>query len=136
LSRAPRILTAAAVAVAAFAFAAVAAGAVAGPGFSSRITIHLDRDGSKGRFSGKVRSERNACERGRKVVLFGQETGAPAERIGKTHTNDNGRWRIRHRVNFANFYAKVKRSEIGAGPCRADVSKPVDVKKTHPTPRA
>jgi hypothetical protein len=128
VSRAPRFLTAAAVAVAALALTEVASGAFAGPGFSSRVTINLERnDGSKPRFFGKVGSERAACERGRKVVLFGQETGAPAKRIDKTRTNDKGRWRIRHSVRFANFYAKVKRSEIAAGPCRADVSRPLHV---------
>jgi hypothetical protein len=118
------------VALAALALVATAQGALAGPGFSSRVTIHLKRNlaqVAQPRFFGKVRSERNACERGRKVVLFGQESGAPAERVDKTRTNRRGRWRIRHAVNFSNFYAEVKRSHVAAGPCRADVSRPLHV---------
>jgi hypothetical protein len=111
--------------VAALALAPAAPGALEGPGFSSRVTIHFEGDPAT--FSGKVRSERNACERGRKVVLFGQESGAPAERVDKTHTNRKGRWRIRRRASYPNYVAEVKRSQVAAGPCRADISKPLHV---------
>lgn len=128
MSQAPRILIVVGVAVAALALVAEASAGFADGGFSSRVTIHLDRDGPKARFFGKVRSERAACERGRRVVLFGQESGAPAQRVDRTRTNRNGFWRIRRRVRFPNYYAAVKRSEVAAGPCRADVSKPLDVR--------
>jgi hypothetical protein len=89
------------------------------------VTIHFEGDPAT--FSGKVRSERNACERGRKVVLLGQKSGAPAERVDKTRTNRNGRWRIRRGVNYPNYFAEVKRSKVAAGPCRGDISKRLHV---------
>jgi hypothetical protein len=61
------------------------------------------------------------------VVLFGQASGAPAERVDKTHTNGDGHWRIGHAAGYPNYFAEVKRSKVKAGACRADVSRPVHV---------
>ena len=103
--------------------------ALGGSGFTSRVTIDFDGQ-AKGKpptFHGKVRSERGACEGDRKVVLFGQASGAPAERVDKTRTNDRGRWRIRHAAGYPNFVAEVKRASVDAGPCRGDVSRTLHV---------
>jgi hypothetical protein len=117
----------AALAIASFALVLFAPGAIGGSGFSSRVTIHLKEGPKPPKFHGNVGSEKAACESGRKVVLFGQETGAPAERVDKTHTNGEGHWAIRHALGYPNYFAEVKRSEIRAGACRADISKPLHV---------
>jgi hypothetical protein len=47
--------------------------------------------------------------------------------VDKTHTNDRGRWRIRHEAGYPNFVAEVKRSSVDAGVCLADVSRTLHV---------
>jgi hypothetical protein len=116
-------------AIAAVASMLAASEVVGGSGFSSRVTIQFDgrAKGKPPTFHGGVKSERASCESGRKVVLFGQASGAPAERLDKTHTNDRGRWRIRHNAGYPNFVAEVKRSSVKAGTCRGDVSRTLHV---------
>jgi hypothetical protein len=105
---------------------ALAQAAAGSAGFGSTVTIHLTRDGGgTPRFHGRVISSEPACERRRKVVLFGAESGAPATKVATDRTNSHGKWRIRHSVNYRNHWAEVRRSEIAAGPCKADISRPL-----------
>jgi hypothetical protein len=119
--------------IAALAFATFAAAAIAAiPALAtntvkieSRVTISDNPPA----FHGHVRSQRNACERNRKVKLYKQRRGAD-RLLGNDETNHRGRWVIAvEPLKSGAYYAKVKRREEGtAGTiyvCRRDTSRTV-----------
>ena len=81
-------------------------------------------------FTGHVRSDEEACEAGRKVILKKHKSG-PDQRVDTTVTNDNGRWRIP--INRANgrYYARTPQEKVasdsGRVTCGADRSKSITV---------
>ncbi|MGH2807756.1 MAG: hypothetical protein ACRDKT_10835 [Actinomycetota bacterium] len=82
----------------------------------SKITIRF-ADG-RDRFSGAVRSEENACERGRRVILKKVKRG-PDKTVGRTRTNPRGRWSIKEEGARGRYYAKTPKRNVdpaGAGP--------------------
>jgi hypothetical protein len=82
------------------------------------------RIGIRGKFRGKVRSPRNACERRRTVVLKKRRPG-PDRTVGRDRTNRKGVWRIRKPNARGRFYARVQRQEKRRVICLGDRSKTV-----------
>ena len=68
-------------------------------------------------FHGRVKSEKNACERHRKVKLYKQRHG-PDKLLGKDKTNRHGKWEVKDRLRPGFFYAKVVRRVKGTAPNR------------------
>jgi hypothetical protein len=78
-------------------------------------------------FHGKVKSDRHACETGRKVKLFKRRHG-PDRLLGHDRTNHDGKWKVGvDPLSSGAYYAKVTRREEGtAGTifvCRRDRSR-------------
>jgi cysteine-rich repeat protein len=65
-------------------------------------------------FKGRVSSPRDACERGRTVVVFRVAAG-PDQKIGSARTDSVGRWRLTYNAPAGDYYAKVLRKDIGPG---------------------
>jgi hypothetical protein len=82
------------------------------------------RIGIRGKFRGKVRSPRNACERRRTVVLKKKRPGRD-KTVGRDRTNRRGVWRINKPNARGRFYARVKRQEKRNVICLGDRSKTV-----------
>lgn len=61
------------------------------------------------------------------MVLFGQESGAPAEKVAKTRANRKGRWRIRRSPRYPTYFAEIRRKRVRGGACRADISRPLRI---------
>jgi hypothetical protein len=80
------------------------------------------RIGIRGKFRGKVRSPRNACERRRTVVLKKVRPGRDRT-VGRDRTNLRGVWRINKPNATGRFYARVQRQEKRRVICLADRSK-------------
>jgi hypothetical protein len=113
MEKAGRALGAALMAVGALVVAA--APASAGQGAKSKIVI---KQLSQGGASGKVSSKRASCERKRKVSLFLYD-GFVTDKVGITHTNSKGKWRIEKNLDPGRYFAKVD----SAKGCRYDNSK-------------
>jgi hypothetical protein len=119
--------------LAVLAFAALAAAAIAAIPALAANTVKIDSrvtiSDNAPAFHGHVKSERNACERHRKVKLYKQRHGDD-KLLGKDKTNRHGRWVIKlDPLKSGAYYAKVKRREEGtAGTiyvCRRDTSRTV-----------
>jgi hypothetical protein len=80
------------------------------------------RIGIRGKFRGRVRSPRNACERRRSVVLKKVRPG-PDRTVGRDRTNRRGVWRINKPNARGRFYARVQRQEKRRVICLGDRSK-------------
>ena len=115
------------------AFAALPAATVAAVPAVATNTVKIDSrvtiSDNPPAFHGHVRSQRNACERDRKVKLYKQRRG-PDRLLGKDQTNHRGRWVIAvEPLKSGAYYAKVRRREEGtAGTiyvCRHDTSRTV-----------
>lgn len=77
-------------------------------------------------FHGKVRSPNELCMENRKVILYSEQVGKD-DVLGKTRTNERGRWKIEIEPTSGAFYAKARRggsASLGIV-CRKAVSKPV-----------
>lgn len=81
-------------------------------------------------FTGNVRSDEEACEAGRKVVLKRHKRG-PDQTVDTTVTNDRGRWRIPLRRANGRYYARTPQEKVasdsGRVTCGADRSKSISV---------
>ena len=112
---------------------AVVAGACpAGAGaavIDTKVTIHygdVNKVFSR-EFRGKVKSEKSACEKGRKVKLFEVLPG-PNELLAKTESKPNGTWAIGNDIAEGHFYVKVKQSLTnGLDVCRPARSEKIKV---------
>lgn len=100
----------------------------------SEITISYkgpsDRYPRRNEFTGNVRSDEEACEAGRKVVLKRHKRG-PDQKVDTTVTNDRGRWRIPVKRANGRYYARTPQekvaSESGRVTCGAARSKSISV---------
>jgi hypothetical protein len=117
----------------AFAFGVVSAAAIAAVPAMATNTVKIDSrvtiSDNPPAFHGHVKSQRNACERHRKVKLYKQRHGDD-KLLGKDKTNRHGRWVIEvDPLRSGAYYARVKRREEGtAGTiyvCRHDTSRTV-----------
>ena len=89
---------------------AAAAGTVTIP---SRISIR--GDGLD--FRGKVRASNDACEGGRKVVLYRRFSNGDSQPLGSTTTSASGKWHISASgsagITMSHFFAKVRKRTDG-----------------------
>lgn len=111
------------------AFASGIAGAH-GVDFDGKVTIKTDPS-----FHGRVISEKAACEKQRKVRIYREQSG-PDGLYTKTTTGDDGRWEHLVSQLTGDFYAKIRRSDIGSAGhehvCQSDRSKSVHVQAPPP----
>ncbi len=81
-------------------------------------------------FVGKVRSDEDACEAGRKVTLQKVRSG-PDKRVDTTVTNDRGAWRLPVQRANGKYYAETPQEKVasddGRVTCGADKSKTIRV---------
>jgi hypothetical protein len=105
--------------------ACAVAPAVADTKYRSKVTLA----NSVPAFHGKVKSRGgDICVEGRKVRLFMKAIGRN-ELLGKTRTNERGRWRIPLDPSSGVFYAKVTKggsASLGIK-CSGDTSRPVSI---------
>ena len=98
--------------------------------FDDRVTIRTNPA-----FHGRVVSQKPGCERQRRVQVFREETG-PDGLFASTRTDNSGRWEMLVSQLTGDFYAKIKRRNIGSGGhehvCRRDRSKSVHVQAPPP----
>lgn len=115
--------------VSVFAFASGIAGAH-GVAFDGKVTIKTDPS-----FHGRVVSEKAACEKQRKVRIYREQSG-PDGLLAKTATGDDGRWEYLVTQLTGDFYAKIRRSDIGSAGhehvCKGDRSNSVHVQAPPP----
>ena len=104
--------------VAAVAAAAPASG-VEGNKAKSKITI--ERIGGAGA-SGKVSSNRDGCEAGRKVTLFIYDDFVSIK-VKITESDSHGEWRVKRDLAPGKYFAKVDAGKAGGTRCLYDVSK-------------
>jgi hypothetical protein len=81
----------------------------------SEITIRFA--GRTDTFKGAVNSDENVCERGRRVILKRVKAG-PDKTVGRTTTNQRGRWNIKERNARGRYYAQTPARTVdppGAG---------------------
>jgi len=107
-------------AVAVFGVAALAlAGGTGGQRFQSQVTINFTESKSFFGFHGKVKSERERCERRRRVAVWWKRAG-PDSFIGSDKTDERGKWVVNLELVAVNqtYYAKAKGKEIPAGTCK------------------
>ncbi len=103
--------------VAATLFAAVAAGAPQPVG--NFLSLHLGP--AVGQFRGAVHSDVIQCIKHRKVRIV--RASGPDVRVGKGLTKRNGHFNIQTSETGGDWYAKVKREEIGPVTCAGARSK-------------
>ena len=114
--------------MAAAASVVLAASALAAPRFESEVTIDFSAATKQGpsnaSFFGRVKSEKNACERRRKVTLYYKANGADfSTEMGSDKTNAKGKWIVESvPVMDGSYFATVKAKEIRAGLCKGDTS--------------
>jgi hypothetical protein len=89
--------------------------------FGSRVSIkvHGLAVGSPDDLHGKVKSSREACERGRRVKVLRRHGGTTTV-YGRDRTNADGEWRFvpGGAVPNGHYRAVARRKEIAAGICR------------------
>jgi hypothetical protein len=84
-------------------------------------TVHIHStisiSASELHFKGKVRSSNDACESGRRVVLYRTLSGGGSKPIGSTTTSPSGRWHITVSgsagISMSKFFVKAKRRSEG-----------------------
>ena len=67
-------------------------------------------------YHGKVKSDYEECEAGRKVILYRKKPGQD-QKIGKDFANHNGKWNVSisgDPPNGAKYYAKVRNFEASS----------------------
>jgi hypothetical protein len=98
--------------------------------FDGRVTIRTNPD-----FHGRVISEKPRCERQRRVLIYREESG-PDGLFARTRTGSDGRWQRLVTQLTGDFYAKIRRKDIGSGGhdhiCRGDRSPSVHVQAPPP----
>jgi hypothetical protein len=102
---------------------AVAATVHAGqPTLESRISYSNSVSGDMFLHQGQVRSSALACERGRRVDLFGEGFEEPFD---STRTDPNGRYLFSMKQDgiASDYYTRVRRAEKPAAICKAAESK-------------
>lgn len=77
-----------------------------------RSEIGIRYDLKRTRFSGAVRSDRSACERGRRVILKLDRASGKDRTAGATTTNRRGKWAITQVGRGKRYYAKTPRQEV------------------------
>jgi hypothetical protein len=93
---------------------------------NAQVTIDYDNEGQH--FEGRVKSDRNVCERNREVEV--RKIKPTEDRVvGTDRTNDNGRYRVPDDNPHGDFYAKVFRKERSGGDhvCRGERSDPIPI---------
>ena len=91
--------------------------------FESTVTIHAVEK-AHGTFTaeGEVKSSKKACEKQRKVVLYGRQASDPQhpDRLGADRTNDAGAWRVSgvDSLGLQSIQAQAKPKQIAAGTCK------------------
>jgi hypothetical protein len=124
--------------VASIALLATAVAVVAAPGtagahdqrFDGKVTIRENPD-----FHGRVTSSKAACEKDRKVKIYREQSG-PDGLLASTRTDDDGRWEYLAGQLTGDFYAKIRRTDVGPQGhdhvCKGDRSKSVSVQAPPP----
>ena len=77
-----------------------------------RSEIGIRYDLERTRFSGGVRSDKAACERGRRVILKLDRSSGKDRTVGTTTTNRRGKWAITHVGRGKRYYAKTPRQTV------------------------
>lgn len=98
----------------AYAGAVIAAGLIAAAPSSAHTesyesTITIKHEDGSSKYSGRVISALEACEKNRTVKLYTSE----GDVIAETTTNTKGHWK--HEFLGARYYARVVRQVIGSG---------------------
>ena len=93
-----------------------------------RSEINIAYNSAQQRFSGAVRSDKAACERGRRVTLKLDRSGKDRT-VGTTTTTRRGKWTIPFDGNGKRYYAKAAKRSItrsgGKIVCLGDRSKTI-----------
>jgi len=88
--------------------------------YSRKLTISYS--GSKSAFTGRIESQRAACERQAAVSVFRQRPGADA-RVGKDKTDSKGRYAVDSPKRAGTYYARTPRTASPtSGVCLAATS--------------
>lgn len=89
------------------------------------------QEGDRPQFYGRVRSQEDACESGRKVLLKKARNGKRDLTVDTTVTNQRGKWRIPAKRANGKFYAKTPQERVpsdqGRVTCGGDRSKGIRV---------
>jgi hypothetical protein len=100
----PRHVKAGAVALAAVMLVgSIMAGSAVADTFDSDISINF----RNGTFFGRVKSDKDFCERGRKVRVFRKRKHRPDALIGTDTTNADGKWSVDKSGAKGRYYARV-----------------------------
>jgi hypothetical protein len=104
------------------ALAATAGIALAGSSFESEVTIHVAEKAAHADISalGRVKSSKHACEKRRKVVVYGHTAGGETDKLGSDRADGAGGWRVDNIDNLGLRWiqARAKPKEIHAGTCK------------------
>jgi hypothetical protein len=105
------------------------AGAALAAGSTTTATIAIQSSGDGDTFHGKVTSDNAKCVPARKVKVYLVEGASPDPPndtlMGKTATNDKGRYHVQPDGGFASpgdFYAKVAKKPLTYGSCKGALS--------------
>ncbi len=97
---------------------------------TARSTIRENPD-----FHGRVTSSKAACEKDRKVKVYREQSG-PDGLLASTRTDDDGRWEYLAGQLTGDFYAKIRRTDVGPQGhdhvCKGDRSNSVSVQAPPP----
>ena len=112
-----------------FALIAGGAGVALAAGSTTTATIAIQSSGDGDTFHGKVTSDNAKCVPARKVKVYLVEGASPDPAsdtlMGKTATNDKGRYHVQPDGGFASpgdFYAKVAKKPLTSGSCKGALS--------------
>ena len=94
------------------------------PRYESKVTLKEPGPAKRGtfRYGGRVRSESQACEKGREVILY-RKVGDVATVLESTEADNQGKYFIDWDANSAgDYYTKVKKLTAGGKTCTGDKS--------------
>lgn len=98
--------------------------------FDNKVTIKTDPS-----FHGRVISQRFACESRRRVSVYREQAGSDGL-FASTTTDNSGRWELLVSQLTGDFYARIKRKDVGAAGhnhvCKGDRSPSVHVQAPPP----
>jgi hypothetical protein len=104
-----------AAALALLALGGIAAGSsAAGKRFKTDVEI---TNGGPAEFEGRVSSRKARCEAGRRVILFRLDAERRAEEVGKTRTDESGRWTVEGEFPEGDYKARVTQTKSGSVVC-------------------
>ena len=98
--------------------------------FDTTVTINFSQSTYSAKFFGKVKSDKNACKKDRKVLVF-HKTNSGKVKVGSDKSNDRGRWRLNvgGTPPPGDYFAKAKKKLLNGGDvvCKSDKSPTISV---------